>query len=145
MPQNNSVKLVLFWHQELTEDLRRLTKDIKAMGIENESLSQQLKESLAKLDALSQTQPDVNNRQHLLGTMLEEKFNLEKKVMYSHFFECAVDFVKPENKLPFKVELLLVNSGQKNCDDRYSDIVGMLPTWDCGFYNRGNISIFSFS
>ena len=106
MHQNNSVKLVLFWHQELTEDLRRLTKDIKAMEIENESLSQQLKESVAKLDALSQTQPDVNNRQHLLGTMLEEKFNLEKKVMYNHFFECAVDFVKPENKLPFKVELL---------------------------------------
>lgn len=87
-----SVKLVLFWHQELTEDLRRLTKDIKAMEVENESVSQQLKESLAKLDDLSQTQPDVNNRQHLLGTMLEEKFNLEKKVMYSHFFECAVDY-----------------------------------------------------
>ena len=94
--QKNSVKFVLFWHQELTEDLRRLTKDIKAMEVENDSLSQQLKESLSKLDDLSQTQPDVNNRQHLLGTMLEEKFNLEKKVMYIHFFERAVDLVKPK-------------------------------------------------
>lgn len=91
-----SVKHVLFWHQELTEDLRRLTKDIKAVEVENESLSQQLKESLAKLDDLSQTQPDVNSRQNLLGTMLEEKFNLEKKVMYIHFFERAVDLVKPK-------------------------------------------------
>ena len=94
--QKNSVKFVLFWHQELTEDLRRLTKDIKAMEVENESLSQQLKESLSKLDDLSQTQPDVNSRQNLLGTMLEEKFNLEKKVMYIHFFERAVDLVKPK-------------------------------------------------
>ena len=86
----------MFWHQELTEDLRRLTKDIKAVEVENESLSQQLKESLAKLDDLSQTQPDVNSRQNLLGTMLEEKFNLEKKVMYIHFFERAVDLVKPK-------------------------------------------------
>ena len=54
-------------------------------------------------------------------------------------------FSKTENKLPFKAELLLVNSGQKNCDDWNSDAVGMLPTWDCGFYYGGNISIVSFS
>lgn len=48
---------------------------------EKESLSQQLKESLAKLDELSQAQPDLNTTQEVLGKVLAEKFNLEKKVM----------------------------------------------------------------
>ena len=47
---------------------------------QKESLSQQLKESLAKLDELSQAQPDLNTTQDVLGKVLAEKFNLEKKV-----------------------------------------------------------------
>ena len=44
-------------------------------------MSQQLRETLAKLDELSQAEPDLNTTQNLLGTVLTEKFNLEKKVM----------------------------------------------------------------
>lgn len=65
---------------ELTEDLRRFSNEVKTLEGEKASLSQQLRETLAKLDELSQAEPDLNKTQDLLGTVLAEKFNLEKKV-----------------------------------------------------------------
>jgi len=65
---------------ELTEDVKGLSSEIKSLKGERESLSQQLNESLAKLDEISQAQSALDKTQNLLGTVLAEKFNLEKKV-----------------------------------------------------------------
>lgn len=67
--------------QELTADLRRFSDQVKTLEGEKESLSQQLTESLATLDQLSQAPPDLNKTQDVLGTLLAEKFKLENKVM----------------------------------------------------------------
>lgn len=56
---------------ELSEEIKHFSEEVRKLKGENESLSQQLKESYAKLDELSQDS---------LGKVLEEKFNLQKKI-----------------------------------------------------------------
>ena len=65
----------LFLLQELSEEIKHFSEEVRKLKGENESLSQQLKESYAKLDELSQDS---------LGKVLEEKFNLQKKVAFCH-------------------------------------------------------------
>lgn len=60
-----------FLLQELTDNIKQLSEEVKKLQGENQSLTQQLNDSLARLGDQSQDG---------LGKVLEEKFNLEKKV-----------------------------------------------------------------
>jgi len=56
---------------ELTDNIKQLSEEVKKLQGENQSLTQQLNDSLARLSDQSQDG---------LGEVLEEKFNLEKKI-----------------------------------------------------------------
>lgn len=56
---------------ELTDNIKQLSEEVKKLQGENQSLTQQLNDSLARLGDQSQDG---------LGKVLEEKFNLEKKI-----------------------------------------------------------------
>lgn len=69
--------------QELANDVRRFSEQVKTLQNEKESLSQQLKESLDTLNQLSHVsskEPDLHKSQDVLGKLLAEKFNLEDQV-----------------------------------------------------------------
>ena len=64
-------QILFFLLQELTDNIKQLSEEVKKLQGENQSLTQQLNDSLARLSDQSQDG---------LGEVLEEKFNLEKKV-----------------------------------------------------------------
>ena len=94
----------MFLLQELTENIKQLSEEVKKLKGEKQSLTQQLNESLAKLGDQSQDG---------LGKVLEEKFNLEKKVIVQ-FRIHQNRWIKIQQTHLYRVNLNLKRSGENS-------------------------------